>query len=116
LTAGRGADVVIDTTGDPGLVVPAMDMSVPAALLLYAISHEPVPDFTTFPMYHKELTLVGSRALVRADVEPAIRLVAAGAVDVDGFITGSYTLDNIAAAFADYERAPDRVLRILVVP
>jgi L-iditol 2-dehydrogenase len=117
LTAGRGADVVIDTAGDPGLVRPAMDMLRPGGtLLLYAISHEPVPDFTTFPMYHKELTLVGSRALVRVDVEPAIRLVAAGAVDVDGFITGSYTLANVAAAFADYERAPDRVLRILIVP
>src|SRR5256886_15018221 len=84
--------------------------------LLYAISHEPVPDFTTFPMYYKELTLVGSRALVPADFEPAIRLVAAGAVDLDGFITGSYPLHRAAAAFDDYERDPDRVLRTLIVP
>src|SRR5204862_313382 len=81
-----------------------------------AISLEPVPDFTTFPMYYKELTLVGSRALVPADFEPAIRLVAAGAVDLDGFITGSYPLHRAAAAFDDYERDPDRVLRTLIVP
>jgi L-iditol 2-dehydrogenase len=116
LTAGRGADVVIDTTGDPGLLRPAMDMLRPGgALLLYAISHEPVPDFTTFPLYHKELTLVGSRALVAADFEPAIRLVAAGAVELDGFITGSYPLHQAAQAFDDYERGPERVLRLLIV-
>ena len=117
LTAGRGADLVIDTTGEPALVGPAIEMLRPGGvLLLYAISHAPVPDFTTFPMYMKELTLVGSRALVPADFEPAIRLVAAGAVDLDGFVTGSYPLHQAAAAFGDYERDPDRVLRILIVP
>jgi (R,R)-butanediol dehydrogenase/meso-butanediol dehydrogenase/diacetyl reductase len=117
LTAGRGADVVIDTAGDPGLLHPAMDMLRPGGtLLLYAISHEPVSGFTTFPMYQKELTLVGSRALHPADFEPAIRLVATGAVDLDGFITGSYPLEAAAAAFDGYERDPDRVLRLLIVP
>jgi 2-desacetyl-2-hydroxyethyl bacteriochlorophyllide A dehydrogenase len=117
LTNGRGADVVIDTAGDPDLLRPAMDMLRPGGtLLLYAISHEPVPEFTTFPMYYKELTLVGSRALVPADFEPAIRLVAAGAVTLDGFITGTYPLHQAAAAFSAYEHAPERVLRLLIVP
>jgi len=117
LTGGRGAGIVIDTAGDPALLRPAIEMLRPGGtLLLYAISHEPVPDFTTFPMYYKELTLVGSRALVAADFEPAIRLVASGAVDLDGFITGSYPLQQAAAAFGEYERAPDRVLRMLIVP
>ena len=117
LTDSRGADVVIDTAGDPDLLRPAMDMLRPGGtLLLYAISHEPVPEFTTFPMYYKELTLVGSRALVPADFEPAIRLVAAGAVRLDGFISGTYPLHQAAAAFGAYEHAPERVLRLLIVP
>ena len=117
LTGGRGADLVIDTAGDPGLLRPAIAMVRPGGtLLLYAISHEPVPDFTTFSMYYKELTLVGSRGLLAADFEPAIRLVASGAVNLDGFITGTYPLQEAAAAFGEYERAPDRVLRMLIVP
>ncbi len=117
LTAGRGADVVIDAAGDPKLLRPALEMLRPGGtLLLYAISHEPVPEFTTFPLYHKELKLVGSRALVPADFEPAIRLVETGVVELDGFITGSYPLDQTAAAFSDYERDPSRVLRVLIVP
>jgi 2-desacetyl-2-hydroxyethyl bacteriochlorophyllide A dehydrogenase len=115
LTDGRGADLVIETAGDPALVRPAIDMLRPGGtLLLYAISHAPVPDFTTFPMYFKELTVVGSRALLPHDVEPAIALVAAGAVDLDGFVSGSYRLDEAAAAFERYERDPDGVLRLLV--
>jgi (R,R)-butanediol dehydrogenase/meso-butanediol dehydrogenase/diacetyl reductase len=117
LTRGRGADLVIDTAGDPRLLRRAMDMARPGgAILLYAISKEAVPDFTTFQTYFQELTLVGSRALRAADFEPCIRLVASGAVDLDGFITESYPLDRAAVAFGDYEREPERVLRLLIVP
>jgi (R,R)-butanediol dehydrogenase/meso-butanediol dehydrogenase/diacetyl reductase len=117
LTGGLGADLVIDTAGDPGLLRRAMDMTRPGGtLLLYAINKEPVPDFTTFQTYYQELTLVGSRALLGADFEPSIRLVASGAVNLDGFITDSYSLDRTATAFGDYEREPERVLRLLIVP
>jgi (R,R)-butanediol dehydrogenase/meso-butanediol dehydrogenase/diacetyl reductase len=117
LTGGRGADVVIDTAGDPRLLRQGMDMTRPGGtLLLYAISKEAVPDFTTFQMYYQELTVVGSRALRAADFEPCIRLIATGAVDLDGFITESYPVDHAAVAFEDYEREPERVLRMLIVP
>jgi threonine dehydrogenase-like Zn-dependent dehydrogenase len=75
-----------------------------------------VPDFTTFPLYYKELTLYGTRALTPGDFAPAIDLVASGAVVVDGLITASYPLHRVAAAFEEYERAPDSVLRLVIVP
>jgi 2-desacetyl-2-hydroxyethyl bacteriochlorophyllide A dehydrogenase len=116
-TAGRGADVVIDAAGDPALIAPAIEMLAPGGrLLVYGISHRPVPDFTTFPLYFKELTLYGSRALTPGDFVPAIDLVASGAVDVDGFITASYPLERVAAAFEEYERSADSVLRLVIVP
>jgi len=116
-TAGRGADVVIEAAGDPALIAPAIEMLAPGGrLLVYGISHRPVPDFTTFPLYYKELTLYGSRALTPGDFAPAIDLVASGAIDVDEFITASYPLERVAEAFAEYERAPDSVLRLVIVP
>jgi 2-desacetyl-2-hydroxyethyl bacteriochlorophyllide A dehydrogenase len=116
-TGGRGADVVIDAAGDPALLAPALEMLAPGGrLVVYGISHRPVPDFTTFPLYYKELTLYGSRALTPGDFGPAIDLVASGAVDVDGFITASYPLERVAAAFEEYERAADSVLRLVIVP
>jgi len=116
-TGGRGADVVVDAAGAPGLFAPALEVLGPGGrLLVYGISHHPVPDFTTFPMYFKELTLYGSRGLTPEDVGPAIELVASGAVDVAGFVTATYPLERVAAAFDDYERASDSILRLVIVP
>ncbi len=116
-TAGRGADVVVESAGDPGLITPAIEMLAPGGrLLVYGISHRPVPEFTTFPLYFKELTIHGSRALTPDDVPPAIDLVASGAVAVEELITASYPLERVAAAFQEYERAADSVLRLVIVP
>ena len=38
-----------------------------------------------------------------------------GDVELNGLITGTYPLRDAAAAFAEYERAPERVLRLLIV-
>jgi 2-desacetyl-2-hydroxyethyl bacteriochlorophyllide A dehydrogenase len=117
LTGGLGADVVIDSTGDPALLMPAMQMLRPGGrLLLYAISHRPVDGFTTFPLYHKELTVYGSRALVAGDFAPSIVLAASGAIDLQPFVTAEYPLARAADAFQEYERHPDRVLRLVIVP
>jgi 2-desacetyl-2-hydroxyethyl bacteriochlorophyllide A dehydrogenase len=114
-TAGEGADVVIDAAGASELVGAAIAMLRPGGrLLVYGISHRPVADFTLFPLYLKELTLFGSRALTPGDVEPAVRLVASGAIDVEGFVTATYPLERAAAAFADYERAPESILRLVI--
>lgn len=117
LTAGRGADVVIDAAGTSSLVPRALEMLRPGGkLLLYSISHAPIDGFSTFPIYYKELTLYGSRALTADDLEPSIRLAASGAIDLEGFITARYPLTRVAAAFEDYERDPGHVLRLVIVP
>src|SRR5207245_356876 len=60
LTGGAGADVVIDTAGGSELLALSMRMLRPGGrLLLYAISHQPVEGFSTFPVYYKELTIYG---------------------------------------------------------
>jgi 2-desacetyl-2-hydroxyethyl bacteriochlorophyllide A dehydrogenase len=115
LTGGEGAAVAIDTSGDTRALTQAVDVLRPGGrLLLYAITHRPL-GVSAFPLYFKELTIYGSRALTPADVEPSIALVASGRIDVDRFVTERYPLDRVAAAFAAYERDPDRVLRLVVL-
>jgi 2-desacetyl-2-hydroxyethyl bacteriochlorophyllide A dehydrogenase len=117
LTDGRGADVVIDTAGGSDLLALSMQMVRPGGrLLLYAISHRPVEGVTTFPIYFKELTIYGARALTSGDFEPCIELAASGAIDLAPFVTAEYPLARVESAFADYERAPERVLRLVIVP
>ena len=59
-------------------------------------------------------SVIGSRALAPADMQPSIELVASGKVDVSGFVTETYPLERTAEAFEHYERNPGRVLRIVI--
>ncbi|MBI1965921.1 MAG: alcohol dehydrogenase catalytic domain-containing protein [Betaproteobacteria bacterium] len=115
LTGGHGADIVVDTVGGPATPGAAIDMLRPGGRLSpYAICHDTVPGFTTFPLYYKEISIIGSRALLPADLAPAAELVASGKVDVAGFVTTTYPLARTAEAFEEYERNPGRILRIVI--
>ncbi len=115
LTSGKGADVVIDAAGSAETLRTAMDMLRPGGRFsAFAVSHETVRGFSTFPLYFGEISIIGSRALTPQDMNPSIRLVASGAVDVNGFITAKYPLTDAAAAFEEYERNPSRILRIVI--
>ena len=115
LTGGSGADVVIDSAGGASVFMAAIDMLRPGGRLApYAISRECCPGFTTFPMYYKEISIIGSRALTDADMAPSIDLVASGKIDVSNFVSASYPLDRTPEAFEEYERNPGKVLRIVI--
>jgi len=115
LTAGAGADVVIDTAGGAATLMAAIEMLRPGGRLSpYAVSHECCAGFTTFPLYYKEMSIIGSRALVPLYMAPSIELVASGKVDVSGFVTATYPLDATAEAFREYESNPGRILRIVI--
>jgi len=115
LTGGAGADAVIDTAGGAAALRGGIEMLRPGGRFsAYAISHESAADLNLFPFYHKEISIIGSRALTSEDMDPSIQLVASGAVDVSGFITAKYPLADAAAAFEEYERNPSRILRIVI--
>jgi 2-desacetyl-2-hydroxyethyl bacteriochlorophyllide A dehydrogenase len=115
LTGGVGADVVVDAAGAGGSLKAGIDMLRPGGrFCAFAVSQEPVIGFSTFPLYYKELKIIGSRALTPPDMDPSIELIASGAVDVNGFITATYPLERAAAAFEEYERNPGRILRIVI--
>jgi len=115
LTGGLGADVVIDTAGSAATPMAAIEMLRPGGRFSpYAVSHECCTGFTTFPLYYKEISIIGSRALVDEDMEPSIELVASGKVDVSDFVSATYPLDRAPAAFEEYERNPGAVLRIVI--
>jgi threonine dehydrogenase-like Zn-dependent dehydrogenase len=106
---------VIDAAGGAETLRAAMDMLRPGGrFAAFAVSHETVRGFSTFPLYFGEISIIGSRALTPQDMNPSIQLIASGAVDVSGFITAKYPLTDSAAAFEEYERNPSRILRIVI--
>jgi 2-desacetyl-2-hydroxyethyl bacteriochlorophyllide A dehydrogenase len=115
LTKGQGVDVVIDTAGTADTLRIGIDMLKPGGRFSsFSLGHEPFKGFSPFPLYYKELTIIGSRGLVAEDMQPSIDLVAAGKIDVAGFVTGTYPLTQVAAAFKEYEENPGRVLRLVI--
>ena len=115
LTGDAGADIVIDTAGGAATLKAGLDMLRPGGRFSpYAVSHECCETFTTFPLYYKEVSIIGSRALTHADMQPAIDLVASGKVDVSDFVSATYPLDQAPEAFREYEAHPGRVLRIVI--
>lgn len=115
LTGGAGADIVIDTAGGAETLTAGIDMLRPGGRFSpYAVSHACCTGFSTFPLYYKEINIIGSRALLAEDMAPSIELVATGKVDVGGFVTATYPLDRTPEAFEEYERNPGRILRIVI--
>jgi L-iditol 2-dehydrogenase len=115
LTGGTGADAVIDTAGGAAALRAGIEMLRPGGRFsAFSISHESAAGLNLFPFYFKEISIIGSRALLPEDMGPSIDLVASGAIDVKGFITASYPLSHAAEAFEEYERAPGRILRIVI--
>lgn len=115
LTGGAGADVVIDTAGGADTLKAGIDMLRPGGRFSpYAVSHACCTGFSTFPLYYKEINIIGSRALLAEDMAPSIELVASGAVDVSGFVTATYPLGRASDAFQEYKRNPGKILRIVI--
>ena len=115
LTGGSGADVVIDTVGGAGTLRAGIDMLRPGGRFVsFSLNHEAFSGLSAFGLYFKEVSIIGARALTPVDMAPAIELVASGKIDVSVFITARYPLDQVAAAFEEYERNPSRILRIVI--
>jgi len=115
LTDGEGADLIIDTAGGAHTLRVGIEMLKPGGRFLsFSLSHTPFEGLTAFPLYYKELTIIGSRALTDDDMQPSIDLVASGRIDVSDFVSGTYPLRETAAAFKEYEENPGRILRLVI--
>lgn len=115
LTGGNGADVVIDTAGGANTLRAGIEMLRPGGRFCsFSLSHDPIAGLSAFPLYFKEVSIIGSRALTPGDINASIDLVASGKIDVSGFITTTYPLARTAEAFVEYEGNPSRILRIVI--
>ncbi len=115
LTHRLGADAVIDTAGGAGTLKAGIDMLRPGGRFCsFSLSHEPIAGVSAFPLYYKEASIIGSRALTAEDIRAAIECVARGDVDVSGFVSTVYPLLDAPAAFEEYERNPNGYLRIVI--
>jgi (R,R)-butanediol dehydrogenase/meso-butanediol dehydrogenase/diacetyl reductase len=94
-TGGEGADVAFEVTGHPAAVRLVTDVvRVWGTVNIIAIHAEPVP-VHLYPIFARELTVLGSRLYTRAAWEEAIRLASTGAIAVGSLVTRRIPLEDL---------------------
>jgi 2-desacetyl-2-hydroxyethyl bacteriochlorophyllide A dehydrogenase len=87
-TAGRGADLVIETTGKTEALADAINMARPGGrLLLFGINTASQGSLPFYQLYFKELTLFNARAAKSEDFASSIDLVQRGVVRLEPLVT-----------------------------
>jgi alcohol dehydrogenase len=108
--AGRaaGADLVVDCTGSAEGLEQATSLVRPRGTIVMKTTIHDTGRLTPIPWVINEVTLVGSRC---GPFEPALRLLASGAVDPTPLITHRYALqDGVEALAMAASRAGVKVL------
>ena len=102
---------VVDATGSAEGLRAAVTMCEPRGIIIMKSTVHGLVTIDTAPVIVNEITLVGSRC---GRLEPAIRLLASGKVNVADLISDEFPLDRAPEAFA--RAATKGVLKVLLRP
>lgn len=115
LTNGQGADVVIDATGHHLSMVRALEFASFAGRVVYVGITQQKLEFPHAPVMHRrELTLMASRNALPGDFTRIIQLISEGQINTDTWITHHAEFDNVPAAFPDWLKPENGVLKAVV--
>jgi 2-desacetyl-2-hydroxyethyl bacteriochlorophyllide A dehydrogenase len=114
-TDGRGADVVIESTGVMTSIADAIRMArFGGRILLFGISSATSGALPFYDLYFKELTLINNRAATAQDFPVMIDLVDRGAVRLEPLVTHRMALDELGTALGMVEDGAERRLKIIL--
>ena len=112
-TAGDGADVVFEVTGNPAAVRAMTDLvRVWGTISMVAIHGEPLP-VDLYRFFARELTMHGSRLYSREDWEEAIALAAAGVVSLAPLVSRRIPLESLQQGMEEALRGGP-VMKVLI--
>lgn len=114
LTAGRGADIVIEAVGRSDTIAAAVDLTAAGgAVLVFGTATSDEGELPYYTMYHRELRLVNSRGARPVDYDDAIALVAGGAVQGSPLVSHRLPLESAAAVFERWN-VDDQRLKVVL--
>jgi threonine dehydrogenase-like Zn-dependent dehydrogenase len=94
-------DVVVEATGSGTGLMEAVELVRPRGIVVMKSTVHGEAPLATWPMVVNEVTLIGSRC---GPFEPAIALLASGAVKVEPLVDGVYALEDYERAFEEARR------------
>jgi 2-desacetyl-2-hydroxyethyl bacteriochlorophyllide A dehydrogenase len=114
-TAGRGADLVIETTGKSAAFAEAISMVRHGGrLLLFGINTAVSAELPFYQLYFKELNIINARAARAQDYPTAITLVERGLLRIDPLITHRLPLQELGDALEMVDSDAEDRLKIIL--
>ena len=114
-TGGRGADVVIESTGVMASLADGIRMArVGGRILSFGIMNAREGALPFYDLYFKELTLIYARASKPEDFPGTIDLVDRGALKLEPLVTHRMSLGELEAAIGMVEDGADGRLKIIL--
>lgn len=110
-TSGLGADIVVDTTGNPDALKDVISSCRTRGKIHIKSTHGLATPINLTEMVVREITLYTSRC---GPFEKAIEGLLSGKIQVGELISKKYTLDQISEALEAYEKNRDHVKSLLV--
>src|SRR6478609_7956640 len=117
LTGGRGADVVIETSGFPASSAVVLDVVRKEGKVVHIGWANDLPPLPVIPIMAKTLTVYGIGGNGgRGQYERSQELVRTGRLDLTPMVTHRYSLDDVAEAFAVAASKSDGAIKVIVEP
>lgn len=114
LTNGDFAPVVLDATGNPKAMAASLNFLAHSGTLVFVgvvKADIPISD----PEFHKrETTLLSSRNATPQDFAHVIESLRSGSVSVDGCVTHSASMDEVADVFESWTKPESRVIKAMI--
>ncbi|MBE3145187.1 MAG: alcohol dehydrogenase catalytic domain-containing protein [Planctomycetes bacterium] len=115
LTGGRGADFVIESAGTAETLNLATELVRPGGTILaFGITPPAVEKFLSYALYFKDLTLIGSRAMLPADWPLSIKLAEKKMIDLGTIITHRLPLVELERGFILIKDRSKKALRVVI--
>jgi 2-desacetyl-2-hydroxyethyl bacteriochlorophyllide A dehydrogenase len=114
-TNGRGADVVIESTGHVQSLAHAIAMVRPGGtIVLFGIYTAGEGTLPFYQLYYKEPTIVAARAATSNDFPESIELVASGRIKLPDLVTNVLPLSQLRDALNMLEADADGRMKIIL--
>lgn len=114
-TEGRGADLVIETTGVIPSIADSISIARPGAtLLLFGTTAATQGSLPFYQLYFKELKIVNSRAAKSEDYPATIDMAARGALKLEPLVTHMVPLTELTSAMHLLESDADQRMKIIL--
>jgi 2-desacetyl-2-hydroxyethyl bacteriochlorophyllide A dehydrogenase len=114
-TGGRGADVVIETSGAPAATASVIDLVRKEGKASFIGFANDLPGIPVVPMMLKTLTVFGVGGNGgRGQYERSLELIRTGRVDLAPLVTHRFGLEDVAEAFEVASTKRDGAIKVLV--